>query len=60
MEVEKETETKLKSAKIEDGFYNIIGGQRSAAFRKLTIINPVPAKSWQLFQISSLLYWTTR
>ena len=31
MEIEKERETKLKSAKIEDGFHNIIGGQRSAA-----------------------------
>jgi hypothetical protein len=28
IEIEKERETKLKSAKIEDGFYNIIGGQR--------------------------------
>jgi hypothetical protein len=60
MEIEKKRETKLKSAKIEDGFYNIIGGQRSAAARKLSVLNPATAKSWQPLQISSPLYWTTR
>jgi acyl-CoA reductase-like NAD-dependent aldehyde dehydrogenase len=44
MEIEKERETKLKSAKIEDGFYNIIGGRRSAAARKLSVINPATGK----------------
>ena len=44
MEIEKERETKLKSAKIEDGFYNIIGGQRSTAARKLSVINPATGK----------------
>ena len=44
MEREKEREMKLKSAKIEDGFYNIIGGQRSAAARKLSVINPATGK----------------
>ena len=44
MEIEKERETKLKSAKIEDGFYNIIGGQRLAAARKLSVTNPATGK----------------
>ena len=44
MEIEKKRETKLKLAKIEDGFYNIIGGQRSAAARKLSVINPATGK----------------
>jgi Aldehyde dehydrogenase family len=44
IEIEKERETKLKSAKIEDGFYNIIGGQRSGAARKLSVINPATGK----------------
>ena len=44
MQIEKERETKLKSAKIEDGFYNIIGGQRLAAARKLSVINPATGK----------------
>jgi hypothetical protein len=60
MEIEKERETKLRSAKIEDGFYNIIGGQRSTATSKLSVLNPATRKKRQLFQISSLLHWTTR
>jgi len=40
MEIEKERETKLKLARLEDGFYNIIGGQRFAAASKLSVINP--------------------
>src|SRR6266481_2457591 len=44
MEIEEEKETKLESAKIGDGFYNIIGGQRSAAVRKLSVVNPATGK----------------
>src|SRR4029077_21211925 len=44
MELEQDTETKLESAKIEDGFYNIIGGQRFSAARKLSVINPATGK----------------
>jgi Aldehyde dehydrogenase family len=44
MEIKKERETRLKSAKIEDGFYNIIGGQKSAAARKLSVVNPATGK----------------
>ena len=44
MEIEKERETKLKSARIENGFYNIIDGQRSTAARKLSVINPATGK----------------
>ena len=40
MEIEQDKETKLESAKIEDGFYDIIGGQRFSAARKLSVINP--------------------
>src|SRR5262245_47786510 len=42
--IEKQRETKLKSAKIEDGFYNIIGGQRLAAASNLSVINPATGK----------------
>jgi hypothetical protein len=35
LEIENERETKLKSARLEDGFYNIIGGRRIAAVREL-------------------------
>ena len=44
MEIEQEKETKLESAKIEDGFYNIIGGQRISAARELSVINPATGK----------------
>jgi acyl-CoA reductase-like NAD-dependent aldehyde dehydrogenase len=44
MEIEKERETRLKSARIEDGFYSIIGGQRLAAARKLSVVNPATGK----------------
>ena len=43
MEIEQDKETKLESAKIEDGFYNMIGGQRSAG-GKLSVINPATGK----------------
>ena len=44
MEIEEERETKLEPAKIGDGFYNIIGGQRLAAVRKLSVVNPATGK----------------
>ena len=44
MEIEQDKETKLESAKIEDGFYDIIGGQRFSATRKLSVINPATGK----------------
>jgi acyl-CoA reductase-like NAD-dependent aldehyde dehydrogenase len=44
MEIEEEKETRLESAKIEDGFYDIIGGQRFSAERKLPVINPATGK----------------
>ena len=44
MEIEQDKETKLEPAKIEDGFYNIIGGQRFSAARKLSVINPATGK----------------
>jgi acyl-CoA reductase-like NAD-dependent aldehyde dehydrogenase len=37
---QKERETKLKSARLEAGFYNIIGGQRAVAATQLSVINP--------------------
>ena len=45
MEIEEEKETKLESAKIGDGFYNIIGGQRLSAARKLPVINPATGRN---------------
>jgi acyl-CoA reductase-like NAD-dependent aldehyde dehydrogenase len=44
MELEQDKETKLESAKIEDGFYDIIAGQRFSAARKLSVINPATGK----------------
>jgi len=44
MELEQDKETKLESAQIEDGFYDIIGGQRFSAARKLSVINPATGK----------------
>ena len=44
MELEQDKETKLELAKIEDGFYNIIGGQRISAARELSVINPATGK----------------
>ena len=44
MEIKEEKETKLASAKLGYGFYNIIGGQRLAAVRKLSVINPATGK----------------
>jgi acyl-CoA reductase-like NAD-dependent aldehyde dehydrogenase len=44
MELEQDEKTKLESAKIEDGFYDIIGGQRFSVARKLSVINPATGK----------------
>src|SRR5262245_9193610 len=44
MEIEEDKETKLESAKIEDGFYDIIDGQRFSADRKLPVINPATGR----------------
>src|SRR5258707_14072481 len=44
MEIEQDKETKLESAKIEDGFYDIIGAQGFSAARKLSVINPATSK----------------
>ena len=44
MEIEEEKETKLESAKIGDGFYNIVGGQRLAALPTLPVVNPATGK----------------
>jgi len=44
MELEQDKETKLELAKIEDGFYNIIGAQRFSAARELSVINPATGK----------------
>ena len=40
IEMQKERETKLKSARLEAGFFNIIGGQRAVATSQLSVINP--------------------
>ena len=40
IEIEKQRETKLKAARLEAGFYNIIGGQRAVATSQLSVINP--------------------
>ena len=40
IEIQKEIEAKLKSARLEAGFYNIIGGERAVADSQLSVINP--------------------
>ena len=40
IDIEKERETKLKSARVEAGFYNIIGGQRTVTASQISVINP--------------------
>jgi acyl-CoA reductase-like NAD-dependent aldehyde dehydrogenase len=45
MHIEKQRQTILASAKLGDGFYNIIGGKRLAATRHLSVINPATAKA---------------
>jgi len=40
IQMQKERETKLKSARLEAGFYNIIDGQRAVAATQLLVINP--------------------
>ena len=45
MQIEKQRQTILASAKLGDGFYNVIGGKRLAATRHLSVINPATAKA---------------
>jgi acyl-CoA reductase-like NAD-dependent aldehyde dehydrogenase len=45
MQIEKQRQTILASAKLGDGFYNIIGGKRLAATRHLSVINPATGKA---------------
>src|ERR1700756_4134378 len=40
IEIEKQRETKLTTARLQAGFYNIIDGQRAVATAKLSGINP--------------------
>jgi transposase-like protein len=42
--VDVETNDKLKKAKLENGFYNIIDGQRVSARKTLSIVNPATGK----------------
>src|SRR5215469_2980792 len=46
MQMQKERETKLKSARLEAGFYNIIGGQRVVAASQLPVINPATGEQF--------------
>src|SRR5215469_5343229 len=39
-EIQEERETKLKVARLEAGFYNIIGGQKAVSASQLSVINP--------------------
>jgi hypothetical protein len=45
IEIEKQRETLLASAKLDGAFYNIIGGKRLAATRHLSVINPATGKA---------------
>jgi acyl-CoA reductase-like NAD-dependent aldehyde dehydrogenase len=40
IEIQKEREAILKSARLEAGFYNIIGGQRTVTASHISVINP--------------------
>src|SRR5258708_36414363 len=42
--VDVETNDKLKKAKLENGFYNIIDGKRVSAGKTLSAVNPATAK----------------
>src|SRR5260370_28080 len=42
--VDVETNDKLKKAKLENGFYNIIDGKRVSAGKTLSVVNPATAK----------------
>src|SRR5258706_14825820 len=39
-----ETNDKLKKAKLENGFYNIINGERVSAGKALSVVNPSTGK----------------
>jgi hypothetical protein len=39
-----ETNDKLKKAKLEVGFYNIIDGERASASKTLSVVNPATGK----------------
>jgi hypothetical protein len=39
-----ETNDKLKKAKLENGFYNIIDGKRVSAGKTLSVVNPATGK----------------
>jgi hypothetical protein len=45
MQMEKQRQAILASAKLGDGFYNVIGGKRLAATRHLAGINPATGKT---------------
>ena len=45
IEIEKQRETILASAKLDGAFYNIIGGKRLATTRHLSVINPATGKA---------------
>jgi hypothetical protein len=42
--VDVETNDKLEKAKLEDGFYNIIDGERASASKTLSVVNPATGK----------------
>jgi hypothetical protein len=44
LSVDAERNDKLKKAKLENGFYNIIDGQKVSASKRLSVINPATGK----------------
>jgi hypothetical protein len=42
--VEEEISDKLKKAKLENGFYNLIDGERVSARKTLSVVNPATGK----------------
>jgi hypothetical protein len=42
--VDVETNDKLEKAKLENGFYNIIDGERASASKTLSVVNPATGK----------------
>src|SRR5260221_14233200 len=44
LSVDAERNDNLKKAKLENGFYNIIYGEKVAASKRLSVINPVTGK----------------
>ena len=55
--VDAETNDKLKKVKLENGFYNIINGERVSAGKTLSVVNPEkkPMKVQHFLQASSLI-----